>query len=656
MIVRSTLVICATVAVCLLCGVSADAQTSGFTVVNGAGYGPVIAPDSWGVILGTGLAQTTAVATLDSTGHWPASLGGTSVQVNGVQAAMYFVSPTQINFLVPSGTAFGTVPVVISNTNGPPTLTGTANLQNTAPAIFSMDGSGAGPGAILNGVTGAPAPFLVQTPENGGADLRTRLAVYATGLRWTGNLTHDPTLINEAANVVAQAADLAGNFYNLTVEYAGPAPGYFGLDQVNVVLPAELDGAGAVTLTLIADLATSNPVTFQMNSLPSVALQVTTLTLSSSFVTGGGTVTGTVGLNGVARAGGFPVTLSNQPGVSTPAVVTISPGRASGQFQVTTQPVVAAQNATITARGGGATVTAALEIDPVVSLQLSGFSVTPGNVQAGQSFSGTVTLSGPVTTGAVNVQLTSDNAAVLPPASVAIAVPNTSTTFAIPTASAASLTTVQTANLTATAGRTSISAGVTVTPVIQLVLSSDTVTGGTSVTGTVTLGQAAPNVGARIALSSTSTSVQPPLTVTIPGGQTSVNFTINTQTVTAAVTATITASYGAAGLAQSASLTVTPVGTPKLISLKIAPTAVNGGSPATGTITLSAPAPAGGVTVVVSSSSPLWAKPPLAPVNVPPGLTSVSFTITTVHPPVPQMLTISATANNVVVSATLTVD
>ena len=651
---RRTLPILVAISAGLLPIAPATQQTPQFTVVSGASYGPVIAPDSWGTILGTGLAQSTALATLDANGQWPSTLAGISVQVNGQTAALYYASPVQINFLVPTGTTFGTVPVVIDNTTGG-TLSGSAGLQDTAAAIFSSNSQGNGPGAILNAVTNLPAPFLVVTPQNGGADLRTRLAVYATGLRWAGNLTHDPTVTNVASSVFAQAADTAGNTYRLTVEYAGAAPGYYGLDQVNVVLPAEMDGAGTVTLEITADSSLSNSVTFQVNSLPASSIQVASVTLSSSFVAGGDTVTGAVELNGVAKSIGFPVTLkSSLPDVQMPEALTIAAGQASGQFQIATEQVAAVQNATITAQGGGASATAALEIDPVNTAQLASFVVTPASVQAGQNFSGTVTLTGMVASGSLNVQVSSDNSAVQPPATVTVPVGNSSATFSIPTAVSASVTTPQTANLTATAGHTSSTVAVTVLPPFQFTLSSSTVTGGSSVTGTVTLGQAAPINGAIILVSSSSGAVQPPVTVTIPEGQTTTSFIINTTAVTATVTATITASDSAAGLKQAASLTVTPLSTPQLTKLTVSPAIVAGGTPVTGTVTLSAPAPATGFTVVMATSSPLWTTVPLT-VTVPQGLTAASFNIVTEHPPTSQTVTITAKAGGIAETATLTV-
>jgi uncharacterized protein (TIGR03437 family) len=92
---------------------------------------------------------------------------------------------------------------------------------------------------------------VVQTADN-GSDTRTRLAVYGTGFR-------------HAETVTATEQDTAGNRYALKVEYAGGAPGFFGLDQVNVLIPPDLDGAGEVSLSLGAD---SNPaeVTFRCAS------------------------------------------------------------------------------------------------------------------------------------------------------------------------------------------------------------------------------------------------------------------------------------------------------------------------------------------------------------------------------------------------------
>ena len=634
---------------------SFSAHAATFSVLSGASYQPVVAPNSWAVAFGTAIARSTASATLTADGQWPTTLAGTTVQVNNQLAELYYVSLGQINFLVPDGTDFGSLSVVITDVASGAAQTASVLVQNSAAGIFSSNSSGAGPGAILNGVTYAGPPFLVETTANGGSDLRTRLAVYCTGIRYAGNPTQDPTVTNVAANVTAQGTDPAGNPHNFTVEYAGAAPGYIGLDQVNIVLPAQLDGAGAVSLSITAENTTSNVVTFLVNSLPASEITLAGLSLSTNETTGGSSVTGTVSLNGVARATGFPVSLrSSLPTLTVPSLVTVAQGQASATFTISTPSTFAVENATITAQGSGGTLTAALEIDPSTLAQLSSFEVAPASVQGGASFSGTVGLSAAAPLGGVVVQVSSDDAVVTPPASVTVQVNNSTASFTIPTAA---VTTVHTVNLTATLGNTSQTQQVTVAPPLLLTLANSSVTGGTSVTATVTLGKAAPASGANITVTSSATTVaQVQGAVSVPSGQTTATFTITTYTVTALRTVTITATYQGVG-SESATLTVNPQTAGQLQSVTVSPTEVTGGTngTATGTVTLSGPAPAGGQIVQLKTSNILVASAPSL-VIVPQGSTTVTFTITTSKVPSTQTVTITATAGTVSETATLTVN
>ncbi|MGH9853101.1 MAG: CHRD domain-containing protein, partial [Blastocatellia bacterium] len=70
-------------------------------VRDAARYGPVVAPDSLGVIFGVNLATATAAAT---GAIFPTTLAGTQVFIDGVEAQLLFVSPLQINFVVPPRT------------------------------------------------------------------------------------------------------------------------------------------------------------------------------------------------------------------------------------------------------------------------------------------------------------------------------------------------------------------------------------------------------------------------------------------------------------------------------------------------------------------------------------------------------------------------
>jgi hypothetical protein len=472
---------------------------------------------------------------------------------------------------------------------------------------------------------------LVQTPEN-GADTRTRIAVYGTGLRY-------------AESVTAQAQDTAGT-YPLTVEYAGAAPGYFGLDQVNLVLPPDLDRAGTVSLSLAADGSAANVVMFQMNPVAQSAVQLATLALSPAYLNAGDSAALTVGLNGVARAGGFLVGLrSSSSAAQVAPVITIPQGQASAQTTIATSAVNVVQAVTISAQAGGVTLTAPLEVDPANTVTLEALSVSPGSTLGGKNLTGTVTLSGNAPLGGVNIVLTSDNAKVSLPTAVAVRFATNSADFTITTLA---VTSVQTVTLTATLSHSTVSATFKLLPPLQLILDATAVVGGNSVTGTVTLADPAPVAGANVSLSSKDGTVHVS-PVTIPAGQTSQTFTLTTSAVTAARTVSITAIY--AGASQTVSLTVNPPAAVTLSSLVISPNQVTGGSSTQATVTLTGPAGAGGVRVDLQSSS-LTASVPLF-VIIPQSQTSAAFTIATTH--FSGVVTISATAGGVKKTATLTV-
>jgi hypothetical protein len=502
----------------------------------------------------------------------------------------------------------------------------------SAPGLFTNDASGAGPGAILNAVTYRPAPFLVQTPES-GADTRTRIAVYGTGLRY-------------AKSVTAQAQDTAGT-YPLTVEYAGVAPGFFGLDQVNLLLPPDLDRADTVSLSLAADGSAANVITFQMNLMAQSALQLATLALSPAYLNAGDSAALTVGLNGVARAGGFLVGLrSNSSAAQLAPLIAIPQGQASMQTTIATSAVNVVQAVTISAQAGGVTLTAPLEIDPANTVQLEALSVSPASILGGKNLTGTVTLSGNAPQGGVNIVLTSDNDKVSLPTVVAVRFATNSVDFAITTLA---VTSVQTVTLTATLSHATVSATLSLLPPLQLTLDASAVVGGNSVTGTVTLADPAPVAGANVRLTSGDGAVHVS-PVTIPAGQTSQTFTLTTSAVTAARTVSITATYATAS--QTVLLTVNPPTAVTLSSLVISPNQVTGGSSTQATVTLTGPAGAGGVRVDLQSSSLLTASVPLFLI-IPQGQTSAAFTIATTH--FPGVVTIAATAGGVKKTATLTV-
>src|SRR5205085_6515594 len=102
------------------------------------------------------------------------------------------------------------------------------------------------------------------------------------------------------------------------------------------------------------------------------------------------------------------------------------------------------------------------------------------------------------------------------------------------------------------------------------------------------------------ALSSTdaASASSPPL-LTIAASHTFGTFNITTPRVSGARNVTISAVY--MGITQSATLTINPPPAPTLASLSVSPDHIPGGQSTQGTVTLAAPAPAGGIVVTLQS-------------------------------------------------------
>jgi hypothetical protein len=187
----------------------------------------------------------------------------------------------------------------------------------------------------------------------------------------------------------------------------------------------------------------------------------------------------------------------------------------------------------------------------------------------------------------------------------------------------------------------------------SVALNPTSVTGGSPSTGTVTLSGPAPSGGAAVSLWSDNTAAATvPASVTVAAGASSATFTMGTSAVTTSTPVTISALY--ASVTKTAPLTVLPQALPTLSSLTLNPTSVTGGSPSTGTVTLSGPAPVGGATVSLSSGNTAVATVP-ASVTVAAGASSATFTVSTNPVTTSTPVTISASYAGVTKTASLTV-
>ncbi len=173
----------------------------------------------------------------------PQRLGPTNVRINNIPCPLFYVSSTQINAQVPyySYSANSSFPLVV----GVSSLISTqpVTFSTTAPAIFTPSATGTGPGSILH------ANYLPVSASNPATAGETVL-IFATGLGETQPAgTAGQAALN--GNVVAAVSVTIGGV-NAAVSYAGVAPGYAGLYQVNTTVPVtnpRLSGNVEVLLT-----------------------------------------------------------------------------------------------------------------------------------------------------------------------------------------------------------------------------------------------------------------------------------------------------------------------------------------------------------------------------------------------------------------------
>ena len=192
-----------------------------------------IAPNTLVSIYGTGLCMAArAVSAEDLRGAvLPTVLPGTGCRVlfGGHLAHIYYASPTQINFLVPSDLLATTfeVQVTMNALNGPAVR---LQLTETAPGLFQLDPEFA--------VATRPDGSVV-TPED-PARPGDVIVLYATGLGMTSPKAERGRLPASAARVVSPDFRLLLDGIDVERErafYVGLTPGFAGLYQINLVLP-----------------------------------------------------------------------------------------------------------------------------------------------------------------------------------------------------------------------------------------------------------------------------------------------------------------------------------------------------------------------------------------------------------------------------------
>ncbi len=210
------------------------------SVVNAASLQLALSPGALVSVFGTDLTGPTQSTTYDATASFPTSVASTSVTFNGTAAPLVYVSPGQINAIVPFALAGQTSAQVLVTRFGVASAAITVPLQTTSPGIFTASQSGSGQGAIWQ--QGANGQFTFNSSTN-PASSGTALEIFATGMGvWTPPAQSDLALFG-GASFTTQPVSVTIGGQSAKVLYAGTIGGMltsWSVLQVNAVVPAGL--------------------------------------------------------------------------------------------------------------------------------------------------------------------------------------------------------------------------------------------------------------------------------------------------------------------------------------------------------------------------------------------------------------------------------
>jgi len=226
------------------------------SIVNAADYSPgPFAPSSVLSLFGTNLAWTTEASTAENlaAGSLPDQLAAVRVYVDIEPVPLLYVSPTQINLLLPSDQIPGdvTLTVVRQGVNGPPV---TITLVDAAPALFVMEGGY----AIAQDWNTGYTLMTADVPAHAG-DIAI---LYATGLGHTSPPWASGVVAQSAAYITSMASlqvllNGAAIDPNLVL-YAGVTPGYSGLYRINFTIPADAGANPEIRIQIGTQVSTAS--------------------------------------------------------------------------------------------------------------------------------------------------------------------------------------------------------------------------------------------------------------------------------------------------------------------------------------------------------------------------------------------------------------
>ncbi|MEP7366001.1 MAG: IPT/TIG domain-containing protein [Acidobacteriota bacterium] len=231
--------------------VTAPPTISAGGVVNAASFMPKVAPGALISIFGSDLATTTYSA---SSVPLPMELAGTSVKIGGKAAPLVFVSAGQINAQVPYEVAEGASVPVIVKVNGVSSPTGTVAVMPASPGVFQFGNKRA---VVQN------ADYTVNDANN-GAPAGSYVVAYMTG---SGALDNPVETGKPAGSepLSRPRGSVSATINNQPVEiaFAGLTPGFIGLMQMNLKMPALAPGSYPMVVTINGEKSNAAMVTIK---------------------------------------------------------------------------------------------------------------------------------------------------------------------------------------------------------------------------------------------------------------------------------------------------------------------------------------------------------------------------------------------------------
>jgi uncharacterized protein (TIGR03437 family) len=241
--------------------VAAQAAPAITQIINAAsGIAASVAPGELVSIFGTNLGPAgTAGLTLTAQGNLATAISGVTVTFNGTPAPLAYISPTQINCVVPFEVASLSNAQVVVTYNGTTSAATFVNISAAQPGIFTQTSSGSGAGAIM-------LPNYSLVTSSNPAYTGNTVIIYATG----GGVTNPASITGGVAGstLLRTAAPVSVTIGGLpaTVSFAGAAPGLVeGILQVNAVVPAGVASGNLPVFFTVGNSTSQNGVTIAIH-------------------------------------------------------------------------------------------------------------------------------------------------------------------------------------------------------------------------------------------------------------------------------------------------------------------------------------------------------------------------------------------------------